>query len=65
MKYATGESKKPVSHQDLANCKKPSPTAIHGAVHALRDMGGLAFVTLRLADGAVQCVCPPALLPEG
>ena len=65
MKYATGESKKPVSHQDLAKCKKPSPTAIHGAVHALRDMGGLAFVTLRLAGGAVQCVCPPALLPEG
>ena len=30
---------------------------IHGAVHALRDMGGITFVTLRTRTGLVQCVC--------
>lgn len=29
---------------------------VHGAVHALRPMGGVTFLTLRLRDGAVQCV---------
>lgn len=28
-------------------------------------MGGITFLTLRMADGAVQCVCDPAALPEG
>lgn len=32
---------------------------LHGAVHALRDMGGLCFLTLRLPDSVLQCVCPP------
>ncbi|MBM6926793.1 OB-fold nucleic acid binding domain-containing protein, partial [Pseudoflavonifractor phocaeensis] len=31
--------------------------SIHGAVHALRDMGGITFVTLRTRHGLVQCVC--------
>lgn len=29
---------------------------VHGAVHALRPMGGVTFLTLRLRDGTVQCV---------
>ncbi len=29
---------------------------LHGAVHALRRLGGLTFLTLRLADGVAQCV---------
>ena len=33
------------------------PVTIHGAVHALRDMGGITFVTLRTRRGLVQCVC--------
>ena len=33
------------------------PVTIHGAVHALRDMGGITFVTLRTRTGLVQCVC--------
>ena len=30
---------------------------LHGAVHALRDMGGITFLTLRTRNGLVQCVC--------
>ncbi len=30
---------------------------VHGAVHALRPMGGVTFLTLRMAAGALQCVC--------
>ena len=28
---------------------------LRGAVHALRDLGGVVFLTLRKGDGAVQC----------
>lgn len=38
---------------------------LRGAVHALRDFGGVVFLTLRKGDGAVQCVCRPADLPAG
>ncbi len=38
---------------------------LRGAVHALRDLGGVVFLTLRKGDGIVQCVCRPAQLPEG
>ncbi len=30
---------------------------LHGMVHALRDMGGITFLTLRTRRGLVQCVC--------
>ncbi|MCD7829627.1 MAG: aspartate--tRNA(Asn) ligase [Clostridiales bacterium] len=30
---------------------------VHGAVHVLRPMGGMTFLTLRMRDGALQCVC--------
>ena len=66
MKFVTGASKQPTVWQDLAGGGLNNrPVAVHGAVHALRDMGGVAFLTLRLARGAVQCVCPPDLLPDG
>ena len=38
---------------------------LHGGVHALRRLGGIAFLTLRMADGLLQCVCPPEAEPEG
>ena len=38
---------------------------VHGAVHALRQLGGIVFLTLRLRDGVLQCVCPPDVMPEG
>ena len=34
---------------------------VHGAVHSLRDMGGVTFLTLRKRDGVLQCVCASGL----
>lgn len=65
MKFVTGESKKLTTYQEIAEGGQNNPVTVHGAVHALRDMGGLAFLTLRMARGAVQCVCAPDVLPEG
>ena len=65
MKFVTGESKKLTTYQQIAEGGRNNPVTVHGAVHLLRDMGGLGFLTLRMAGGALQCVCPPALLPEG
>ncbi len=66
MKFATGESKTAIQYQDLAGggLNNQSVT-LHGAVHALRDMGGISFLTLRMAQGTVQCVAAPGQLPEG
>ena len=36
---------------------------LHGMVHALRDLGGVTFLTLRTREGLVQGVCPRR--PEG
>jgi len=65
MKFVTGESKKPTTYQQIAEGGRNYPIAVHGAVHALRDMGGLVFLTLRMAGGTVQCVCAPDVLPDG
>ena len=32
---------------------------VNGAVHAIRDMGTIAFVVLRKREGLVQCVYEP------
>lgn len=45
-------------------CENQAVT-IHGAVHSLRDMGGVTFLTLRTPGGAVQCVCAPGAGLEG
>ncbi len=65
MKFVTGEGKKLTTYQQIAEGGRNNPVTVHGAVHALRDMGGLAFLTLRMARGAVQCVCAQGTLPEG
>ncbi len=65
MKFVTGESRQLTTYEQLARGGRNNPVTVHGAVHALRDMGGLAFLTLRLARGTVQCVCAPDVLPEG
>ena len=66
MKFVTGETTKTISYQTIAEggLNNQSVT-VHGAVHALRDMGGITFLTLRMADGAIQCVCGTQVLPEG
>lgn len=65
MKFVTGESRQTATLEQLREGGRNNPVTVHGAVHALRDMGGLVFLTLRLARGAVQCVCGPETLPEG
>lgn len=65
MKFVTGKSKKLTTYREIAEGGQSNPVTVHGAVHLLRDMGGLAFLTLRMARGAVQCVCAPDVLPEG
>ncbi|MGI5962800.1 MAG: aspartate--tRNA(Asn) ligase [Lawsonibacter sp.] len=65
MEVMTGATKKSFWFADLVDGKLDGETVtLHGAVHALRELGGIAFVTLRLRDGAVQCVCPPERVPE-
>jgi nondiscriminating aspartyl-tRNA synthetase len=35
--------------------------SVHGAIHSIREMGGVTFVTLRKRDGVLQCVCAPEM----
>ncbi|HEY5465899.1 MAG TPA: aspartate--tRNA(Asn) ligase [Clostridia bacterium] len=35
---------------------------LHGAVHAIRNMGGFSFVLIRIPDGVVQCVMDDSLM---
>lgn len=65
MKFVTGTSTKTVTWQDLTGGGRNNPAAVHGAVHLLRDMGGVVFLTLRMARGMLQCVCPPRIVPRG
>ena len=66
MKFVTGESGKLTTYQEITEGGLNNrPVTVHGAVHLLRDMGGVTFLTLRLARGSVQCVCPPGTLPQG
>ncbi len=65
MKFVTGTSTKTVTWQDLTGDGRNNPAAVHGAVHLLRDMGGVVFLTLRMARGMLQCVCPPRIVPRG
>ncbi len=66
MKFVTGKMKQTISYQTIVEggLNNQSVT-VHGAVHALRDMGGITFLTLRMADGAIQCVCAPEVVPQG
>ena len=37
---------------------------VRGAVHAIRDMGEIAFIILRRAEGLLQCVWEPEVLEK-
>lgn len=63
MEFVTGTPKKSMSKGDLAAFVWQTVT-LDGMVHALRPLGGVTFLTLRLPDGAVQCVAAPELLPQ-
>lgn len=66
MKFVTGESRKLTTDREIAEGGLNNRlVTLHGAVHLLRDMGGVSFLTLRMARGSIQCVCAPDLLPQG
>lgn len=58
MEFMTGM--KQTGHLTAADLKGGSylnqTVTVHGAVHALHPLGAITFLTLRLRDGAVQCV---------
>ena len=61
MEFMTGTQQKTLSAADLKGGSFLNQTVcVHGAVHAIRAMGAIEFVTLRLRDGALQCVVDEA-----
>ncbi len=65
MKFMTGENRADAGYREIVSGTwNQQEVTVHGAVHALRDMGGITFATLRMADGVIQCVCAPETVPE-
>ena len=58
MEFIDGVKKKEVVDiRDMAGGAREGQTVrMNGAVHTIRDMGEVAFVILRKAQGLVQCV---------
>lgn len=66
MKFVTGAIRQTIPYQRITEGGlNHQSVTVHGAVHALREMGGITFLTLRMADGVIQCVCPPEGVPQG
>ena len=66
MKFVVGSPEQQISARMVTSGELDGQqVTVHGAVHALRRLGGIAFLTLRMADGLLQCVCPPEIEPEG
>ncbi|MCF2597152.1 OB-fold nucleic acid binding domain-containing protein, partial [Pseudoflavonifractor phocaeensis] len=65
MEFVTGIRKTSITFKDIASgALDGQAVTVKGAVHALRKLGGIDFITLRLRDGALQCVCGPEGLPQ-
>ena len=65
MEFVTGTQKSSLTAQEITSGSLEGQiVTVKGAVHALRELGGIDFITLRLRDGALQCVCPPERLPQ-
>ena len=57
MEFMTGVKKKEdISVKTLLETPEGTEVKLEGAVHIIRDMGEVAFVILRRAEGLVQCV---------
>ena len=58
MEYLTGvRAKEALELKDLLKENMQGQTVkVNGAVHAIRDMGNIAFVILRKRDGLLQCI---------
>ena len=60
MEFVTEMKKKPTAFAQVASGVLDGQTVtVQGAVHTLRELGGITFLTLRMRDGALQCVCTP------
>jgi nondiscriminating aspartyl-tRNA synthetase len=65
VKFVTGAQTQPILfHQVVSGALAGQTVTVKGAVHAIRELGGITFLTLRMRDGALQCVCDPAALPQ-
>ena len=63
--FVTEPKQRPITFRQTASGILDGQTiTLRGAVHALRRLGGVDFLTLRLGDGALQCVCQPQTLPQ-
>ncbi|MGN0277525.1 MAG: aspartate--tRNA(Asn) ligase [Hominisplanchenecus sp.] len=58
MEFLKGVSKKETLELEelLTQAREGDIVKVNGAVHAIRDMGNVAFVILRKKDGLLQCV---------
>ena len=63
MEFIDGVKKKDTLdiHDILESGFEGEEIRINGAVHSIRDMGEVAFVILRKAQGLVQCVYEPGV----
>ena len=61
MEFLTGVSKKECLgiQEILAGDYEGKNVKVRGAIHTIRDMGDVAFIVLRKAEGLVQCVYEP------
>jgi nondiscriminating aspartyl-tRNA synthetase len=59
MEFMTGKlTQRDLTYQEVMSGNHlEEAVTVHGAVHALRPMGGVTFLTLRMQSGALQCVC--------
>jgi nondiscriminating aspartyl-tRNA synthetase len=66
VEFISEMEKRPLSHRQVASEQMEGErVTLKGAVHAIHELGGIDFITLRLRDGALQCVTQPKALPEG
>lgn len=58
MEFITGKQAQTITLvQDLRNENRLNhEVTVHGAVHSLHEFGAITFMTLRMLDGAVQCL---------
>lgn len=58
MEYVTGvKTRETLEIEDLLAEEMEGRTVkVNGAVHAIRDMGNIAFIVLRKRDGLIQCI---------
>lgn len=59
MEFITGkfERRDLTYHEVMEGNSLGAEVTVHGAVHALRPLGGVTFLKLRMDRGLIQCVC--------